>query len=152
MQSILNSLQYGMYFFIFTTLLVDATNAFSQPYLRMQPTLQSPPKIRSSTSFNSHLPILPLLVHKIVLTIPTNNSFLYTSAISHLPLFSYNHLNNLHQKYFPTSTMEPGSLVRRLVGSIVKTDTVLISPFYIKVWTVITGLPITELHRSDSKN
>ena len=146
MQSILNFLQYGMYFFIFTTLLVHATNAFSQPYLRMQPTLQSPPKIRSSTSFNSHLPIPPLL------TIPTNNSFLYTSAISHLPLFSYNHLNNLHQKYFPTSTMEPGSLVRRLVGTSVRTDTVLISPFYLKVWTVITGLTITELHRSDSKN
>ena len=62
------------------------TPSFSQPYLCIQSTLQSPPKIRSSTSVNFHLPIPPLLVHKIVLTILTNTPFLYTSAIFHLPL------------------------------------------------------------------
>ena len=63
--------------------------------------LQSPPKIRSSTSANFHLLILLLIVHKIVLSIPTNSSFLYTSAIFHLPIFAYYHPNNLHQKCFP---------------------------------------------------
>ena len=63
--------------------------------------LQSPPKIRSSTSAKFHLPIPLLIVHKIVLSIPTNSSFLCTSAIFHLPIFVYYHPNNLHPKYFP---------------------------------------------------
>ena len=81
------------------------TSSFSQPDLCIQSTSQSPSKIRSSTLVNFHLPIKPLIVHKIIFTIPTNNTFLYTSAISHLPFFVYNHPNNLHQKYFPTSTI-----------------------------------------------
>ena len=50
--------------------------SFSEPYLFKQPSLQSPPKIRSS-SVNFHLPTLPLLIHKFILTILTNASFLY---------------------------------------------------------------------------
>ena len=65
-QSVLNSLQNG------------GALSFSQPYLCKQPTLQSPPKF----FFNKfHLPILPLLVHKIILTISTNTHFFYASAL-----------------------------------------------------------------------
>ena len=77
------------------------TPSFSQPVLLLQPTLQSLPRNSSFSSVNFHFPISPLLVYKIILTIPTNTLFLYNSAIFHLPLFVYNHLNNLHQKYFP---------------------------------------------------
>ena len=81
------------------------TPSFSQPYLYIQPTPQSPQKTRSSTSVSSHVAITPLLVHKIVPTIPTNNLLLYTFAISHFHLFACNHPNNLQQKYFPISTI-----------------------------------------------
>ena len=130
---------------------------FNNPTCACKSTLQSPPKIHPFTSVNFHLPIPPLLVHKIVITIPTNNSFPYTSVISHLPLFGYNHCNNLHQKYLPTPTIQTiqaasryqvarqlGSIAGSLAGSLVRTDTVLLSPFHLNVWTVVTGLAITD--------
>ena len=52
----------------------------SQSYLCIQPSLQSPPKFGFSTLDNFHLPIPPLLVCKIILTIPTKTPFLYTST------------------------------------------------------------------------
>ena len=67
----------------------------------IQPPLQSPPKNCSSTLVTFHLPVPPLLVYKIIFTIPTNTPFLYTSAILHHLIFAYNHPNNLHQKYLP---------------------------------------------------
>ena len=73
-----------------------SASSFSQPYFSIHPPLQFPPKIRFSTSVNFYFPIPPLLVHKIILTIPTNTPFL-----------PYKLLNNLHQKYFPTSATEP---------------------------------------------
>ena len=69
--------------------------SFSQPYWCIQPPLQSPPKVRSSTLVSFDLPISPLLAHKIILTTPTNTHFLYTSAISHLPIIAYSHPNIL---------------------------------------------------------
>ena len=96
--------------------------SFSQPYLCIQPTVHSPPKTRSSTSDNFHLPTPPLLVHKIILTIPTNIPFLCTS-IFHLnfssPFFSPPYLNCFANLGY---------------------DTVLTSP----LWTVIIGLTITD--------
>ena len=80
--------------------------SFSQPHLCIQPPLKSLPKIRFSTSVNFSLPIPPLLVHKIILTIPTNTPFLYTSVILHLLISAYNLPNNLHQKYLPASADE----------------------------------------------
>ena len=41
----------------------------SKPYLRIKSSLESPPKIRSITLANFHLPMPPLLLHKIILTI-----------------------------------------------------------------------------------
>ena len=52
----------------------------SQSYLCIQPSLQSPPKFGFSTLDNFHLPIPPLLVCKIILTIPTKTRFPYTST------------------------------------------------------------------------
>ena len=57
--------------------MVGATS-FSTRYLRIQPLLPSPPKIRFSTSVNFHLPIAPLPVFKIIiLTITSNTPFLF---------------------------------------------------------------------------
>ena len=95
-------------------------------------------KNRFSTLVNFHLPIPPLLVYKIILTIPTNAPLIYTSAILHPTIFTKN--------VFPTSTISPFQLRQgnRELGSLVRTGTVLISPFFLKVWTVITGLTITD--------
>ena len=88
-ESMLNSLQNGMCSFIIRILLVYT--------ITISVSTKNPP----SSSVNIYLPIPPLLVHKIILTIRTNTPFLYTSAIFHLRIFAYNHPNNLNKKYFP---------------------------------------------------
>ena len=105
--------------------------SFPEPHLCIQPLLQPLPKIRSSTSVNFHLPIPLLLVHKIILTIPTNTTFLYTSTPK---IFS------LPQ---PFRQFRLRQWTKKL-ESLKNTDTILISPFFLKVWTVITGLTITD--------
>ena len=68
--------------------------------------------------FSQFSPPFPtILVHKIILTIPTNTQFLYTSVILHLLIFPYNLLNNHHQKYFPTSAIEPFQAASRDQGA-----------------------------------
>ena len=122
----LNSLQNGRFSFIFTILLVHATT----------PTIST--KILFSTSVNFHLPIPPLCFTKIILTIPTNTPFLYAAAIFHLPVFAYNDLSNLNQKHFLY-------LIRLTNSQCVKVQRsyrVLISPFFLKVWTAIAGLTV----------
>ena len=83
-QSMLNSLQNGKCSFIFTTLLVHTTNA----------TISIKKLFLYFSQFSPPIPVL--FVHKILLTIPTKISFLYTPAIFHLLFFAYNHSNNLH--------------------------------------------------------
>ena len=91
-------------------------------------------------------PIPPLLVHKIALTISTSNPFVCTSAIFHLPFFvqpsqqSTPKIFSLPQPFFQFM-LRQGT---RELGSLVRTDTVLISPFFLELWTVITGLTITD--------
>ena len=75
--------------------------SFSQPYLCIQPLLQSPEKICSSISVNFHLPIHALLFDKFILTIPANTPCLNNSAILHLRNFEYKYSSNLHLIYFP---------------------------------------------------
>ena len=114
--------------------------SFSQPYFCIQQPLQSSPKILSSTSVNFRLPIPPLLFNKIILTIPNNTPFLYAAATFHLPIFAYNHPTYLHQKYFPC-------LIHLANSDCVKGQSsywVLISPFFLKVWTVVSGFTITD--------
>ena len=105
-----------------------------QPYLCMQPMLQSPAKTSSFTSVNFHPSFPPLLVHQIIFTIPANILFLYTLAIFHLLLFAYKHPNDVHQPFCQfrphRGTSGFGSLF-------------LISPFF-KIWTVKTGLTVTD--------
>ena len=73
-QSVLNFSQNGRRSFIFTT------------HFCMKSALKFSPKTRSLISSILHLSIPHLLVHKIALTIRTNTSFLYISAIFHLPI------------------------------------------------------------------
>ena len=118
----------------------------------IQPPLQSPPKICFSTSVNYHLPIPLLLVHKIIHTNPVNTTFLYTSAIFHLPIFAHNHPSNLYQIYFPylSHLANLGCVIgTRELESPVMTDTLWISPSFLKIWTVIIRITITDslLHR-----
>ena len=72
--------------------------------------LNTPPIKELSTStisnknpflyFSQFSPHYSTLVHKIILTVRTNMPFHYTSVIFHLPIFAYNHPNNLHWKHF----------------------------------------------------
>ena len=76
----------------------------SQAILCTQATLKSLPKNSSSSSINFHLPISPLLVRKIILTIPTSS----------IPqqFFTFLSLRTTNQQFtpkniFPTSTILP---------------------------------------------
>ena len=121
--------------------------SFSQPYLCIQPTLQSQPRNSFSTSANFHLPIPPLLFHKIILTIPTNTPCLYTSAIFHLPLFAYNHPNNLNQNFLLTlaiwsiQVLSRDQRARELCQDWHCFNLYL---FFLKVWAMIAGLTISD--------
>ena len=112
--------------------------SFSQPFLCIQPPLQIPPKIHSSTSVNFHLSIPSLLFNKTILTIPSNISPPYIcvqpSQQSTPKIFSQPQL--FSQFRLRQETKELWSLARN--------DTILISPFFLKAWTVMTGLTITN--------
>ena len=116
--------------------------SFSQSFLCIQPPLQCPPQIRSSTSVNFYLPSSPLLSLQSPLTLPSYMpQKFFTSPFLHAtnPII-YNKIFSLPQ---------PFSLFRLLQGikelcSLVTNNTVLISSFFLKVWTVITGLAITN--------
>ena len=82
----LNSLQNCRCSLIFTILLAQKN-----------PPIQTPPKFFLA---NSHLPILPLIVHEIILTMPNKTPFFYSPALFHLSIFAYSDPYNLHQKYF----------------------------------------------------
>ena len=119
------------------------TSSFSQFNLCIQPTVQSPPKICLFTPVNFHLSITPLLVHKVILTIPTNNPFLYTLAFLTslilsviVPTICTKNVS-LPQPFSQFRLREGNRELGSLVGSLVRIDTVLISPFFLKVWTVI---------------
>ena len=52
--------------------------------------------------FSQFSPLYSILTcSQIIFTIPTNTPFLYNSARFQLPIFTYNHTNNLDQRYFP---------------------------------------------------
>ena len=109
--------------------------SFSKSCLCIQSSLQSQTKIFSSTSVNFHLQIPPLLIPKTILTIPTNTAFLCTFL--HLPTI-------FTKKYFPylSHLANSGCVIGPM--SLARSDTVSISPFFLKVWTVITGRTITD--------
>ena len=129
----LNSLENGRCSFISTTLHL--------------PPLQSLPKICSSISVNFLFSISPLFVHKIILAIPTNTPFYYSTTVLTSLLFTYNHPQNLHQKHFlylRQFIQFSLSQKTRDLGSIMRTDTFLISSFFVKVWKMIAGFTIAD--------
>ena len=75
--------------------------SFSQPYLCKQPPHNLHQNSVPPIPAIFYLPILPFIFRKIILTIPTNTLFLYTSVIFHLPFFAHNQPYSLHQTYFP---------------------------------------------------
>ena len=112
--------------------------SFSQPFLCIQPLLQTPPKIHSSTSVNFHLPIPFLLFNKPTLTIPSNISPPYICAQP-----SQQSTPKIFSQPQPFSQFRLSQGTKEL-WSLVRNDTILISPFFFKVWTVMTGLTITN--------
>ena len=118
--------------------------SFSQPCLYIQPSLQSSPKFRSSTTVDFHLPISHLFVHKIILANPTNTSFLYTSVILQLLIFAYHLPNNLYPKYFFILVIESIHCVPRNREARKSCEDWHCFTFFFKVWTVITGLTIID--------
>ena len=113
-------------------------------FLYINPMLQSPPNNRSSISVNFNLPIPPLLLHKIILTAPTNTPFLCSNFPP--PSFCVLRFQQSTPKIF--SLLLPFCQFRlhqrtRELERLVRSETVLISPLFLKVWTVITGLKIS---------
>ena len=132
--------------------MVDAPS-FSQPYLCIQLPLQSPPTICSSTSVNFHL--ATLLVHKIILIIPTNTPFLYTSAVLHLLISACKHPSNLHQKYFSyVNHLANSGCVKGQggLGSFVRIDAVYTLPSSSKYGQRLQGSQSLIPYCSGSKN
>ena len=75
----------------------------------------------------------------------TKSSLQYHSLLLHLSNFSPP--NSLHQKIFSLPQSFSQFRLRQGVmklGSLVETDTALISPFFLKVQILITGLTITD--------
>ena len=126
----------------------------SQHYLCIQPPLQSPPKIHFSTSLNFYLPIPLLLIPKIILAIPTKTHFLYTQQFF-TSLLLRTTIPTIYTKIlslpYPFSQFRLREGTRKL-GSLMRTDTVLISISFLKVCTVITGLTTTDPYRPGSEN
>ena len=77
LQSTLNSLQNGRCSFIVRALFLQTTT----------PTFSTKNPFLYFSKFSP--PYSPLLVHKFILTIPTNTSFLYTSPVFDFPSFAY---------------------------------------------------------------
>ena len=107
----------------------------SQPYFCKQPPLKPLPKTLSSTPVDSYLSFPHLLFNKIFLKIPTNTPFLYNAAFFNLPIFVYNHPSHLHQKCFPYLSHLANSGCLKGQRSYGVSWGLLISPFFLKVWT-----------------
>ena len=82
-------------------------------------------------------------------TLTSSQNHPYNPHQHSLPLYfrNFSPPNNLHQKIFFLSQPFIQFRLRqgtKKIGSLVRNDTVLIFPFLLKVWTVITGLTITD--------
>ena len=72
------------------------------------------------------------------------NTLISLPAIFHLPTFAHNHLNNLHQKHFLYLSYLSNSYCIKKPLSIVRTDTLSISSFFLELWTMTTRLRILD--------
>ena len=73
-----------------------------------------------------------------------HSSFFYRTSFFHLPIFAYNRLTNLHRQYFPYLSHLANSECVKGWRNYEVFGRFLISPFFFKVWTVITGLAIND--------
>ena len=120
--------------------------SFLQHYLCIQPMLQYPPKNRSSTSVNFHLLFHPYLFTKPSLQSPPTSP----SSTPH-QFFTSPYLRSTIQNFYTEIFFLPQTFCQfRLrqgtmeLGSLVRTETVLMPPFFLEVWAAITVLTITD--------
>ena len=119
----LNSLQYNRCSFIFTTLLVHTTT----------PAISAKIPVLYFSHFSP--PYSTLICSQNHFYNPHYTPFLHTSSISYLFIFGYSHPNNLHQKHFRyLNQLANSSCLKGTLWSLVRTDTGLISLFFLKVW------------------
>ena len=117
--------------------------------------LQSPPKVGSSALVNFHLPISPLLVHRIILTITTNTPLPIYLSNFESPHFCAQPSQQSRPKIlsllqpFSQFTLRQGT---RDLGSLVRTSTVLISFFFFKYGQWYQGLQSLIPYHSGSEN
>ena len=136
MQNVLNSLQNDRISLIFTTLLVHTTT----------------PKISTKNPFlhfsQFSPPYFPLLVHKAILTILTSLALSFPNPQQFFAfLFLHTAIpTNYTKSIFLTSAFSQCRPCQGIIEqeSLVRTDTVLIFPFFLKVWTRKVGLTITD--------
>ena len=120
--------------------------SFSQDYLCMQPALQSPPKDRSSTSVISTSYSTLNCSQDLPYNLHQNTFPLYLSNFSP-PLFCVQPSKNSTPKIYSLPQPFCQSRLRqetRELRNLPRNDTVLISPFFLKVWTEITGLTTAD--------
>ena len=115
--------------------------SFSQSILWIQPTRQCLPRNSSSSSVNFHFLFHPYLFKlsslRSPLTLPsyiTQQFFTSLFLRTNIPTI---YIKNIFPQTFCQFRLRQGT---RELWSIVRTDTVLISPFFLKVWSVIAGL------------
>ena len=133
-QSMQNPLRNGRCSFLFATLIVHTTI----------PTIST--KIFDSTSVNIHLPISPLIFNKSIRTIPLTLPPLYRSNFSPT-YFCVQPSEQSTSKIFSVHDLFSQFRLRQRtteLWSLVSKYTALTSLFFLKVWTVITGLNITD--------
>ena len=131
MQSMLNSLQNGRCSFIFRTLLADVTT----------PTISTKDHFLYFSQLSPHFSTW--LFNKIILKIHTNSPFHHIATFFHLAIYAYNHPSNIHQKYFICFSQLSNSGCVKGQRSCGVLWGFLISPFFLKVWTVIITLTVT---------
>ena len=98
------------------------------------------PKICFHTSTNFYLPFLPLLLHKIIFTIPVNTPFLYTSSTFHLLFFMHAAIPS-----FCSKSIFPTALDRCRFFSLFWSSFRGVTSFFISasiVWRFTAGSPI----------
>ena len=115
--------------------------SFTCAYNHLHQPLEFLPEILSSTSVNLQLLIFLLRVQKIILTIPTNTPFLYTSGIFHVPFLRTTIPTIYAKNVISTSAIWPVQAASRdqWAKESCEIGYYLTSHFFLKQWVVITG-------------
>ena len=110
--------------------------------------MQSPLKIRSSTSVNFHHAVSLLLFNQIIPTTCSNTPssipqqfFTYLFLRTTIPAIYTKNIFSTPGHSANSGCIKEGT---KEIWNLVRNDTVLISPFFLKVWTMISGFTITD--------